>query len=212
MAGTLELLRRGQLPADFWDWRDGADFSFRGAGDAEEDALAAAALEKATAAAAAAAGVASASATDGDVSASGAQSAASDRGGTPTLEAPSDAIDGSVSAAEASPGDAMSTETVSQTAADQGGIVGLELTIPFQLGSADGLRTEFTNYVRGYSGALDYVWYEPTRLRVLREVPLPAKLEVESFLPSQRFPSDHLSVRHSVSLMPYGVNPSIISS
>ena len=198
LAGTLELLRRGQLPADFWDWRDGADFSFRGAGDAEEDAHAAAALEKTAAAAAAAtadAAAAAASAADGVASASGAQSAAPDISSTPTTEAALDDMEGSVAEAEASPENAMSTETVSQTAADRGGIVGLDVTIPFQLRSADGLRTEFTNYVRGYSGALDYVWYEPARLRVLREVPLPSKLEVESFLPSQRFPSDHLSVR-----------------
>jgi hypothetical protein len=36
---------------------------------------------------------------------------------------------------------------------------GLELRIPFSLASADNLETAFTNYVRGYKGCLDYVWY-----------------------------------------------------
>lgn len=27
-AGTVELLRQGRLPADFWDWREGQDFAF----------------------------------------------------------------------------------------------------------------------------------------------------------------------------------------
>jgi hypothetical protein len=35
---------------------------------------------------------------------------------------------------------------------------GLDLQIPFVLASADNLETEFTNYVRGYRGALDYIW------------------------------------------------------
>lgn len=50
LTGTLELLRRGHLPADFWDWRDGADFSFRGSGTVEEDAHAAAVIEETIAA------------------------------------------------------------------------------------------------------------------------------------------------------------------
>ena len=73
--------------------------------------------------------------------------------------------------------------------------VGLDLSIPVQLSSADRLRTAFTNYVRGYSGALDYVWLERDRMAVAREVPLPSEVEVAGFLPSQRFPSDHLAVR-----------------
>jgi 2',5'-phosphodiesterase len=73
--------------------------------------------------------------------------------------------------------------------------VGLDLSIPVRLASADGLQTAFTNYVRGYNGALDYVWLERERMRVAREIPLPSEVEVADFLPSQRFPSDHLAVR-----------------
>lgn len=74
-------------------------------------------------------------------------------------------------------------------------ITGIPLSVPFQLRSADGLQTPFTNYVRGYSGLLDYIWYEPSRLKVERAIPLPSLEEVQGYLPSQRFPSDHLSVR-----------------
>ncbi len=35
---------------------------------------------------------------------------------------------------------------------------GVDLTIPFQLQTADGMRTPFTNYVKGYQGLLDYIW------------------------------------------------------
>ena len=73
--------------------------------------------------------------------------------------------------------------------------MGLDLSIPVRLASADGLRTAFTNYVRGYNGALDYVWLERERMGVVREIPLPSEVEVADFLPSQRFPSDHLAVR-----------------
>lgn len=73
-------------------------------------------------------------------------------------------------------------------------VTGVPLSIPFQLRSADGLQTPFTNYVRGYSGLLDYVWFEPSRLKVDRAIPLPSLEEVQGYLPSQRFPSDHLSV------------------
>ena len=72
--------------------------------------------------------------------------------------------------------------------------MGLDLSIPVQLSSADRLRTAFTNYVRGYSGALDYVWLERERMRAAREIPLPSEVEVADFLPSRRFPSDHLAV------------------
>lgn len=44
-------------------------------------------------------------------------------------------------------------------------------------------------------GALDYVWYEAGRMAVTRQIPLPSRDDVSDFLPSERFPSDHLSVR-----------------
>jgi len=43
---------------------------------------------------------------------------------------------------------------------------GVQLRAPYQLRSADDLQYPFSNYVRGYTGLLDYVWYEPDRLEV----------------------------------------------
>ena len=86
-------------------------------------------------------------------------------------------------------------DSCSSTAAAAEPVTGIPLSVSFQLRSADGLQTPFTNYVRGYSGLLDYIWFEPSRLKVERAIPLPSLEEVQGYLPSQRFPSDHLSVR-----------------
>jgi hypothetical protein len=48
--------------------------------------------------------------------------------------------------------------------------------------------------VHGYVGLLDYVWYQPSRMLVKRQIPLPSREDVAAFLPSECFPSDHLSV------------------
>lgn len=77
---------------------------------------------------------------------------------------------------------------------DSSAVNGIPLSIPYKLRSADDLRSPFTNYVRGYSGLLDYIWYEPQRMKVERAIPLPSLEEVKAFIPSERFPSDHLSV------------------
>ena len=69
-----------------------------------------------------------------------------------------------------------------------------DLSHSFCLQSADGLQFEFSNYVRGYGGLLDYVWYEPGRMEVSRALPMPSKQDVASFLPSAAFPSDHIAV------------------
>lgn len=55
-------------------------------------------------------------------------------------------------------------------------VAGTALSIPFRLASADGLTTDFTNYVRGYKGALDYVWCAPCASAVacLKRLPRPA--------------------------------------
>ncbi len=77
---------------------------------------------------------------------------------------------------------------------DSSAVNGIRLSIPYQLRSADDLQSPFTNYVQGYSGLLDYIWYEPQRMKVERAIPLPSLEEVKAFIPSERFPSDHLSV------------------
>lgn len=37
-------------------------------------------------------------------------------------------------------------------------VTGIPLTTGLQLRSADDLQSPFTNYVRGFSGLLDYIW------------------------------------------------------
>ena len=72
---------------------------------------------------------------------------------------------------------------------------GVDLRHDLVLASSDELTTSFTNYVRGYIGCLDYIFYEATRLRVRQVVPLPPEDQVApTALPSRRFPSDHLSL------------------
>ena len=43
---------------------------------------------------------------------------------------------------------------------------GVHLRAPIRLRSADDLQYAFSNYVRGYIGLLDYIWYDPERLEV----------------------------------------------
>ena len=74
-----------------------------------------------------------------------------------------------------------------------------DLSIPRRLASADGFKNPFTNYVRGYTGALDYVLYDPGELSVVRQIPLPSEDELQGWIPSQCFPSDHLAVCHECS-------------
>jgi hypothetical protein len=73
-------------------------------------------------------------------------------------------------------------------------VVGVDVVTPFALRSADDLATPWTNYTSGYRGLLDYVWYEPARLAVARQLPMPAEQLLASFIPSPVFPSDHLAV------------------
>lgn len=61
--------------------------------------------------------------------------------------------------------------------------------------AVDQLTFRFTNYVRGYQAPLDYIWHNPTELRVRQVLALPSEEEVkDTFCPSARFPSDHLAV------------------
>ena len=45
-------------------------------------------------------------------------------------------------------------------------VYGVHLRAPYHLRSADDLQYPFSNYVRGYTGLLDYIWYEPDQLEV----------------------------------------------
>ncbi|XP_071942824.1 2',5'-phosphodiesterase 12-like [Antedon mediterranea] len=56
--------------------------------------------------------------------------------------------------------------------------------------------TKYTNYVSGFQGVLDYIFYDHQYLDVEQEVPLPEHADViqHTALPSQVFPSDHLAL------------------
>jgi 2',5'-phosphodiesterase len=74
------------------------------------------------------------------------------------------------------------------------GLAPPDLTIPFTLSPADALATPYTNYVRSYSGLLDYVWADPRALRAVGVVPPRADFGAADFLPNAIYPSDHLAV------------------
>ena len=75
----------------------------------------------------------------------------------------------------------------------------MHLRHPLTLQSACGY-VEWTNYVGGFSGALDYIWADTASgavevgLRPVACMPMPplAAVTAETALPSLEFPSDHL--------------------
>ena len=92
-----------------------------------------------------------------------------------------------------------------------------DLRSPFgPLASSDGLRSAFTNYVKGYIGALDYIFYPPGKMGLEKLAPLPAERDLcsedgldsegnvvaQGYLPSQSFPSDHVSIVADLSFLP----------
>ena len=80
------------------------------------------------------------------------------------------------------------------------------VTLSRRMASADQLNTPYTNYVGTYTGALDYVFYEPGRLAVRRQIPLPPEEALQGFIPSSAFPSDHLAVRPGAECMHAGTS------
>jgi tRNA threonylcarbamoyl adenosine modification protein (Sua5/YciO/YrdC/YwlC family) len=92
--------------------------------------------------------------------------------------------------------------------AGAGAACGAALEHGWELASADELCTPFTNFVRGYVGCLDYVFYQPARMAVAHAVPLPSEAALrDDALPSARFPSDHLSLCVDLDFHPRGAPP-----
>ena len=76
-----------------------------------------------------------------------------------------------------------------------GGVVaGVSLSSPFSLSPADGLRSNVTNYVNGYEGLLDYVFYDTERIAVEQVIPVPESSTLGGFIPNRQYPSDHVAV------------------
>ncbi|XP_014288325.1 2',5'-phosphodiesterase 12 [Halyomorpha halys] len=74
-------------------------------------------------------------------------------------------------------------------------VEGFDITQPFEMKSAYG-EPKFTNYTVGFSGCLDYIYFQSDKLKLLQTVPLPSEDEVKvhTALPSPLFPSDHVAL------------------
>ncbi|KAK3909043.1 2',5'-phosphodiesterase 12 [Frankliniella fusca] len=74
-------------------------------------------------------------------------------------------------------------------------ISGLSLRQPFKLDSACG-TPPFTNYTVGFSGCLDYIYYQTDSLQVKEVYPLYTDEEIKKYtaLPNIVFPSDHIAL------------------
>ncbi|XP_078700338.1 2',5'-phosphodiesterase 12-like [Branchiostoma floridae x Branchiostoma belcheri] len=72
---------------------------------------------------------------------------------------------------------------------------GVDLSHPFSLTSACGLP-DYTNYVGGFQGTLDYIMIDTCQLAVNQTIPMPTHEEVtaNTALPSIVFPSDHIAI------------------
>lgn len=77
---------------------------------------------------------------------------------------------------------------------DNENVIGIDLESSFTFESSDEMIPEFTNYVNGYQGLLDYIWFQKEHLRVTSTARCPGIEELGGFLPSEIYPSDHLAV------------------
>lgn len=75
--------------------------------------------------------------------------------------------------------------------------------------SSLGCEPNFTNYTSMFKGTLDYIWYTPSRLRIMATTALPDENELLSYnyegLPSANFPSDHLMLCCDIALVITGI-------
>ena len=90
--------------------------------------------------------------------------------------------------------DSLSEATLKNDPKNKVAVSGVDLDSPFDLSTADDMITEFTNYVQGYQGLLDYIWYQNNCIQVKNVAPCPGKEQLGGYLPSYQYPSDHLAV------------------
>ncbi|KXZ48132.1 hypothetical protein GPECTOR_30g228 [Gonium pectorale] len=178
--GVVELLRRGKLPADYWDWVQGAAFKW-GMGEEDAEAMAQGTAQIAAAAAG--------SNSTGDAATAAADGPAGPAATSATTSTAAAAAVGSLFAPDGHAFDGAAAAPERPIP-----VTGIDLTLPYRLRSADDLATPYTNYTSGYKALLDYVWYEEAALRVVATAPIPTEEELGSFIPSPAFPSDHLAV------------------
>lgn len=74
-------------------------------------------------------------------------------------------------------------------------VAGVTLETGLPLVPVDGLKSGVTNYVPGYQGLLDYMWYDAGHFSLKRLFPVPSINDIGGgFLPNKDFPSDHMAV------------------
>lgn len=74
-------------------------------------------------------------------------------------------------------------------------ISGMEMSHDLDLESACG-TPDYTNFVTGFQGCLDYIFIEKNGLKAKSIVPMPTHQEVtqNTALPNTVFPSDHIAL------------------
>ncbi|KAG4072368.1 hypothetical protein HA402_004300 [Bradysia odoriphaga] len=72
----------------------------------------------------------------------------------------------------------------------------VSLSQPFQFKSAYVDLPKYTNYTVGFAACLDYIFYQPTNLRVIQTIPVPSEEELQAHtaIPCVVYPSDHISL------------------
>lgn len=169
--GAIELLSKGNLPSDYWDWAFGVNFKWKKQEEAE--------------------GAEQSTTTPATNKESKKPKTTKPEEGNTTSNVAGTAEGGEISkmlhteVERRHPSSPRSPEEL---------VPGVSLTSPFALAAADRLRSNVTNYVRGYEGLLDYVWYESDALVVDKVIPVPAKEQLGGYIPNRRYPSDHLAV------------------
>ncbi len=169
--GAIQLLAQGKLPSDYWDWAFGINFKWEK--DEEEE---------------------------GDGGGASGASDGTDNNNTNTTKSNTNNQSNGISGVN----EGGELQKMLHTDIDHlrpssprspaEKVPGIDLELPFAFAAADNLRSNVTNYVRGYEGLLDYVWYQPGRLEVERIIPVPPSTELGGYIPNKRYPSDHLAV------------------
>lgn len=168
--GAIELLQKGRLAGEFWDWAFGLPFSWNKGEEGEGEGKGGQTEAEGEAARVAPPAAAAAQGTDedgtgefGEVSKMVHGSvehmhAASSAGSPRSSQQRPPAVPGAAVGEESGLGGGAEAEAEAAGAPTDAVVAGVDLEIPFRLRPADGLRSELTNYVKGYQGLLDYIW------------------------------------------------------
>lgn len=184
--GAIQLLSQGNLSSTYWDWAFGINFKWQKDEEEQGD--------------------------DGKDSTGGGGGACGDKTKNNSTPGPeiasnteqSNGVTGSIHSVISGINEGGEVQKMLHTDVDHlcpssprspaEKVPGIDLELPFALAAADNLRSNVTNYVRGYEGLLDYVWYQPGRLEVERIIPVPPSDQLGGYIPNKRYPSDHLAV------------------